>query len=37
MVEWLSAKKVDKEYAPIADSAQFCNLSISLAQGEHSE
>lgn len=28
---------MDKEYVPIADSAQFCNLSISLAQGEDSE
>jgi aspartate aminotransferase len=33
----LSAKKLDKEYAPIAGSAEFCNLSINLALGEDNE
>jgi aspartate aminotransferase len=28
---------LDKEYAPIAGSAEFCNLSISLALGEENE
>lgn len=33
----MSAKKLDKEYAPIAGSAEFCNLSINLALGEDNE
>jgi hypothetical protein len=28
---------LDKEYAPIAGSAEFCNLSINLALGEDNE
>lgn len=35
--ERLSAKKLDKEYAPIAGSAEFCSLSINLALGEDNE
>jgi len=30
-------KKQDKEYAPIGGSAEFCNLSISLALGDDNE
>jgi hypothetical protein len=33
----LSAKKLDKEYAPIAGNAEFCSLSINLALGEDNE
>jgi hypothetical protein len=33
----LSAKKLDKEYSPIAGSAEFCSLSINLALGEDNE
>jgi hypothetical protein len=28
---------MDKEYLPIAGSAEFCNLSINLALGEENE
>ncbi|KAJ4431378.1 Aspartate aminotransferase, mitochondrial, partial [Periplaneta americana] len=35
--ERLSKKNLDKEYAPIAGNAEFCNLSINLALGEGNE
>ncbi|KAJ9584919.1 hypothetical protein L9F63_020725, partial [Diploptera punctata] len=35
--ERLTAKKLDHEYAPIAGSAEFCNLSINLALGDDNE
>lgn len=33
----MNAKKLDKEYAPIAGSAEFCSLSINLALGEDNQ